>query len=72
MKVPIKQCPHCGSEIGFYFRERYKGCNIFNLTYEGEDGDNSAMYDSAEITHRSKYTYCQHCDKRLFKREELG
>ena len=69
-KAPIKSCPHCGSEEGFYSKFSVSGSSVYRHNYDGSEAENSSMYD--HINHRtSKYAYCQSCDKRLFKMSEF-
>lgn len=70
-KAPISECPHCGSDEGYYIKERFSGTREYHFNYNGQERDNSHFYDTAKGT-SSKYTYCIDCHKRLFKVEEVG
>lgn len=65
----IKSCPYCGSEE-YYRKESYKGTRIFRVRFDGEEVDNSDMWDVAEEKLISQYAWCSGCNKRLFKLEE--
>ena len=63
-------CKHCGSKNGFYTKNQYKGSGIYLFNFDGRLADNGSMYDCLTNI-QSKYVYCQSCDKRLFKTEDI-
>lgn len=65
----IKECPYCGSEE-YYQKESYKGFREFRMRFDGEEADNSDMWDGAVEKLISKYAWCCECHRRLFKLED--
>lgn len=62
----IEECPNCGSDE-YYVREKYYGrCNVY-MKLNGEDADNSEMYDNAMHSYTSNFAFCSECDEKLFK-----
>lgn len=59
----ITACPHCGSKEGFYTETDYIRVP-YMLGYNGEEKDNSAMYENA-ITKRKRDAYCIDCGKKI-------
>lgn len=62
----IKECPYCGHNE-YYQKQRYKGICNFYLRYDGKDGENGEMWESATFENTSNYAWCGNCHKRLFK-----
>lgn len=59
----LAKCPFCGSE------KYYMNCYCFgrvrcNLRFDGEEADNTTMYDGLSIK-QLKRVYCFHCKKYL-------
>ncbi|WP_430534436.1 hypothetical protein [Listeria rocourtiae] len=70
-KAPISECPHCGSEAGYYEKVQISGRSRWYHNFDGKEADNTYFYDDTKAKY-SKYTYCTACEKRLFKVEEIG
>lgn len=70
-KAPISECPHCGSDGGYYIKNRFSGVGEWHHNFDGQEKDNSHFHDTL-FTTQSKYAYCINCYKRLFKVEEIG
>lgn len=70
-KTPMVECPHCGSDYGFYTRQQACGMVQYQYSFNGEEKDNSQMYDLLKFT-GGIYAYCLDCNKRLFKMSDLG
>lgn len=68
-KSPIDKCPYCGSDIGYYTKERVHGSVHYNYNYDGSEADNGEMYDMLTYS-GGKYAYCLNCDRQLFKMED--
>lgn len=58
----IVSCPHCGSTEGFYTRTNYIGVP-YRMGFNGEEKDNSEMYDNALEYKEKRYAYCINCDE---------
>lgn len=64
--APIDNCPHCGSDEGFYTKVQVSGTTRYCYNYDGSEAENSELYESC--SHKGgKYAYCLKCGKRLFK-----
>lgn len=64
-KIPIKECPHCGSNEGFYIKQQIYGKAHFRVKFDGNEGENGDLHDY--LTYKdSKFTYCTSCNKKLF------
>jgi RNase P subunit RPR2 len=70
LPIPITQCPHCGSEEGYYTKTQVSGTARYYCHYDGSEAHNEEMYDSL-VYKESKYAYCSECHKRLFKTLEI-
>lgn len=68
-KAPIDRCPYCGSNYGYYTKDRISGPVWYNQNFDGSEADNWEMYESTNIT-PGKWAYCRNCGKRLFKMSE--
>lgn len=64
--APISNCPHCGSEEGYYTKDYMSGSFQYRHNYDGTVAENGDMYDTLTTT-QSKYAYCLTCRKRLFR-----
>lgn len=56
----ITECPHCGSKEGFYTLTDYLGVPYMK-GFNGEEKDNSEMYDNTREFHERRYAYCIDC-----------
>ncbi len=65
----MKECPYCKSEV-FYAKEYVKGEVCYFSRFDGQEGDNTQLYDGLTHKLKSKYAWCADCHKRLFKIEE--
>ncbi len=63
MNKRINVCPYCGSPDGFYYYFDAVNC-VFRMGFNGEELDNSEMYDFSE-TRRRRYVYCNTCDRKI-------
>lgn len=70
-KAPISECPHCGSDEGYYTKSQVSGVVSYRHNFDGSEQDNTDAYTLLKHK-KSKYTYCIACEKRLFKVEEMG
>lgn len=61
-KKKITECPHCGSKEGFYTLTDYIGVS-YKLGFNGEEKDNTEMYDNPEKYHTRRYAYCITCNE---------
>lgn len=68
--APIDQCPHCGSDYGYYTKDYIRGSIRYICGFDGTERDNTDMYDFA--THSAgKQAYCVECGKYLFDMSEV-
>ena len=70
----MDMCPHCGSEEGFYQKERFKGSCETAYDIHGfikEDGSNADMHDGIIYYFESVNVYCIECRKPIGKGKEL-
>lgn len=67
--MKMQCCPHCGSEE-YYIKQSFKGVCEYFMRFDGEEAENTTMYENSEWKNRSKYAWCTGCHKRLFKLEE--
>ncbi|WP_025154741.1 hypothetical protein [Morganella morganii] len=63
IKGNIQQCPYCGYEE-FYVRATVSGSISVFYRFDGEDGDNTHMWDYVK-TKEKKTAYCGNCQKRI-------
>ena len=67
MNFPIKECPHCGNDE-IYLKVRYSGEANYNMRLDGELGAyNGELYYYAVMRPKSRYAYCNNCERKLFK-----
>lgn len=59
----LKHCPFCGSEE-FYEKQYARGRITYRMRFDDEETDNSAMYDSLDISYSGR-AYCDGCHKYL-------
>lgn len=70
MKAPIKQCPYCESEEGFFTRMYAYGSVKHHIGFNGEERENGDMYEG--LQHKGgKRAYCSNCRKYLFNISDL-
>lgn len=62
----IASCPYCGHGE-YYINYRYSGSGIYRYRFDGEEPDNTGMYDCLEEKVIGKFAYCCHCNKRIFR-----
>ena len=61
----IDCCPFCGCDI-FFRKERVKGTVRYRLHANGDEADNTDMWDSVECyTIKSEDYYCDNCNKKV-------
>lgn len=66
-RFPITECPQCGNDE-FYVKQKVSGTIDYNFKLDGSnDAYNGEYLDYLKYTIISKYAYCNHCNKRLFK-----
>lgn len=63
-KKKITECPHCGSKEGFYTLTNYLGVPYMK-GFNGEEKDNSEMYDNAISCRTRRYAYCIDCGEKI-------
>ena len=56
----ITECPHCGSKNGFYTLSDYIDVP-FMYGFNGEEKDNTSMFDSVYKFKYHRYVYCIDC-----------
>lgn len=61
-KKKITECPHCRSKEGFYILSDYIGVP-YKHGYNGEEKDNSEMFNNPDKYHTHRYAYCIDCYK---------
>lgn len=69
MKKKITRCPHCGSEEGIFTKATLKCVRHF-CGFNGEEQDNSEMYDDA-VQIGGEIAYCQECLKPICRMSTL-
>lgn len=59
-------CPYCGGEE-YYYRQSVYGYAFYNVRFDGEETDNSEMYQY--LQHREPYgeVKCRNCERVLGK-----
>lgn len=65
------KCPYCDCEE-FYVKQRYSGTCIFRFRADGKEVENGDMHDNARYKDRSKYIYCNNCNKKVCKIDEFA
>ncbi|TPG86860.1 hypothetical protein EEL32_12165 [Brevibacillus laterosporus] len=66
LKEPMKECPQCGSDEGYYMRMYASGSVKYYIGFDGSERNNGDMYE--HLNHKGgKVAYCSNCDKKLFK-----
>ena len=61
MKKKIDRCPHCGGTDGIFRKMTLRNVRHF-CGFNGEEQDNSEMYDDA-VSLGGEMAYCQECLK---------
>tara|TARA_Y100001935_G_scaffold248360_1_gene245438 strand:- start:1142 stop:1366 length:225 start_codon:yes stop_codon:yes gene_type:complete len=64
----ITECPHCGSDFGYYTRSYASGWVQDNTLFSGEKY-NSGLHDNLTYSRNSKFYFCMECDKRIARVE---
>ncbi|GED72610.1 hypothetical protein BRE01_63120 [Brevibacillus reuszeri] len=65
-KTQLAECPHCGSDEGYYTKTQVSGSVRYHGGFDRSERENGDMYE--HLSHKSgKVAYCSACDKRLFK-----
>ena len=59
----LTECPFCGNDE-FYINERVKGITEFYQRFDGEQADNTELYEGLEHTDLEG-AYCSYCKKYL-------
>jgi hypothetical protein len=65
--MTMKECPHCGSDEGYYEKITVSGKSIYRYNFDGSEAENGDMYDGLSYKRRSNFAYCLECEKRIFK-----
>lgn len=66
----VKKCPVCYSTDGYYVKVQISGSGKQFVNFDGSLGNNKNLYKN--LRHRkSKFAYCQSCDRRLFLLSDL-
>lgn len=63
----MNQCPHCGSDNGYYEKYTVSGNTICRHKFDGGEAENGDMHEGLSYKLRSKFAYCTACHKRLFR-----
>lgn len=58
----ITRCPHCGSDEGVFTKTTFVNVPCY-LKFNGEEMDNTEMYDNAEDVRGGAMVYCRSCRK---------
>ncbi len=58
------ECPHCGSNIGYYQKLYMSGWTHDRTTFSGKK-ENTEMLDSIKYSKYSKYYFCENCHKKI-------
>lgn len=62
----IKECPHCGSDEGYYTKMQVTGSVRYHIGFDGSERENGDMYEY--LRHKGgNVAYCSNCNKKLFK-----
>jgi hypothetical protein len=67
----IDECPHCGSDFGYYKKAFVKGRIHDNTLFERDkhtgqrEKYNYEMYDNLKWSKETKTCYCMECDKAI-------
>ena len=60
----LKECPYCGSKE--YYRKEYAyGPIAFAERFDGDEADNSDLYEGLSFRYASERVYCRRCCKYL-------
>ena len=60
----LKNCPHCGSDYGYYRKVYIKGLSNFKYHFDGSDGDNTDLNSYLDYK-EYKTCFCLKCDKKI-------
>lgn len=64
-ETKLTECPHCGSNYGFYRNVRMSGKSEYNYPFAGQPNpDNSQLHDCLRYI-EGKRRYCCDCKKPL-------
>lgn len=66
---PIQQCPYCGNDDEYYIKESVSGTCYCNYSFNGDEVDNGAMYETLNHS-QGKFAYCFMCEAKLFRIKE--
>ena len=58
----LSECPHCGSQSGYFRKTKISGITETNYSFDGSDADNSELHTPAKYVDQ-KTLYCQDCRK---------
>lgn len=64
----LKYCPFCGCEE-FYEKRRTTGTVTYYMRFDGDEADNSCMYEGLEYTWNGK-VWCAECDRYLGNQDD--
>lgn len=70
IKAPLDECPHCGSNEGYYTKVQISGSSIWRHNFDGSEHENGDFHESLSYEY-SKFAYCIDCDKRIFRMADL-
>lgn len=68
--MKIDKCPHCGNDEQFYTKDFTYGPIRTFSRFDGEESDNSGMYDGARFR-MGKIVYCEECNKKIARVEDM-
>ena len=62
------ECPHCGSDFGYYQRHYVSGNVQMSKDFTGKENC-SETYDYLNWSRASKYLFCCQCNERIARAE---
>lgn len=60
----LKKCPFCGSDV-FYSKTYVRGNLLYKYRFDGEEADNSELYDCLNNIRDTGKCYCFKCNEYL-------
>lgn len=59
------ECPHCGSDYGYYQRMYVNGWVNDNKDFKGEANNAGELYDHLNYSREFKFYACSQCEVRI-------
>ncbi|MBW4083599.1 hypothetical protein [Paenibacillus sp. S150] len=66
MNTEMEECPHCGSDEGFYEKQTVSGKAEYRYAFDGSEAENGELHEGLTYKRRSKFAFCCSCHKKLF------